>query len=102
MADYILRHHPNHINVFITASMSERVQEMMRRRGIDAKSARRILEEADEERATYYNFYSLGTWGTAETYDLCVNSSVLGADGTTDFIARFVSERFGLGENTAE
>ena len=52
VADYILRHHPNHVNVFITASMSERVQEMMRRRGIDAKSVRRILEEADEERAT--------------------------------------------------
>ena len=31
VADYILRHHPNHVNVFITASMSERVQEMMRR-----------------------------------------------------------------------
>ena len=96
VADYILRHHPHHINVFITASMSDRVQELMRRRGIDAKAARRILEEADEERSTYYNFYSLGTWGTADTYDLCINSSILGPDGTTDFIARFVSERFGL------
>ena len=94
--DYILRHHPHHINVFITASMSDRVQELMRRRGIDAKAARRILEEADEERSTYYNFYSLGTWGTADTYDLCINSSILGPDGTTDFIARFVEERFGL------
>ena len=102
VADYILRHHPHHINVFITASMSDRVQELMRRRGIDAKAARRILEEADEERSTYYNFYSLGTWGTADTYDLCINSSILGPDGTTDFIARFVEERFGLGENTAE
>ena len=28
VADYILRHHPHHINVFITASMSDRVQEL--------------------------------------------------------------------------
>ena len=78
--------------------MSDRVQELMRRRGIDAKAARRILEEADEERSTYYNFYSLGTWGTADTYDLCINSRF--SDPTARRLHRpFREERFGLGEN---
>lgn len=98
VADYILRHHPHHLNVFITADMNDRILQMVERRGVDTKTARRILEEADEERSAYYNFYSSGTWGAADTYDLCINSSLLGLDGTTEFIARLVEQRFGDSE----
>lgn len=41
------------------------------------------MDRTDARRAAYYNYYSSGTWGMAETYDLCIDSSVLGIDGTT-------------------
>ena len=38
---------------------------------------------------TYYNYYTFGEWGAASNYDLCVDSSVLGIDGTADYIIDF-------------
>ena len=52
--------------------------------------------EVDARRAAYYNYYSSGTWGMAETYDLCIDSSVLGIDGTTGFVLEFVERKLGV------
>ena len=92
VADYILREHPRHVNIFITANLDDRIRRIAQRRNVLPKAAQSIIEEADEERATYYNFYSSGTWGAADTYDLCVNSSLLGIDATVDFIAHFIEQ----------
>ena len=89
VADYILREHPRHVNIFITAN---RIRRVAQRRNVLPKAAQSIIEEADEERATYYNFYSSGTWGAADTYDLCVNSSLLGIEDTVAFIANFIEQ----------
>lgn len=90
VADYILREHPRHVNIFITANLDDRIRRVAQRRNVLPKAAQSIIEEANDERATYYNFYSSGTWGAADTYDLCVNSSLLGIEGTVDFIANFI------------
>ena len=37
--------------------------------------------------SAYYNYYSYKTWGAAETYHLCIDSSVLGIDGTVQFLS---------------
>ena len=92
VADYILREHPRHVNIFITANLDDRIRRVAQRRNVLPKAAQSIIEEADEERATYYNFYSSGTWGAADTYDLCVNSSLLGIEDTVAFIANFIEQ----------
>ena len=55
-----------------------------------------LLEEAkakalekDKKRSEYYNYYTFGEWGMAGTYDLCIDSSILGIEGTADFIIDF-------------
>jgi len=54
------------------------------------------MDRTDARRAAYYNYYSSGTWGMAETYDLCIDSSVLGIDGTTGFVLEFVERKLGV------
>ena len=49
-----------------------------------------MIVKTDKSRASYYNYYSSKKWGRASTYDLCINSSVLGIDGTVDFIKEFI------------
>lgn len=93
VADYILRKHPRHINIFVAANTDERVLRVMEREKISMKDAMELIEESDEQRADYYNFYSSGTWGSADTYDLCINSSILGIERSADFIAQFVEEK---------
>ena len=46
-------------------------------------------QEKDKKRAEYYNYYTFGEWGAAGNYDLCIDSSILGIEGTADFIIDF-------------
>ena len=96
VADYILRHHPRHVNIFVAADLDDRLRCIMERCGVDKKAARDIIEDSDEQRSDYYNFYSSGTWGSADTYDLCINVSALGLDATVRFISAFVEEKLGI------
>jgi hypothetical protein len=48
--------------------------------------------EKDKQRAEYYNHYTFGEWGMAGTYDLCIDSSILGIEGTADFIIDFATK----------
>jgi len=52
-----------------------------------------VIEKMDKKRSEYYNYFSNKTWGVAESYHLCINSSVLGIDGTVDFISEFIKQR---------
>jgi len=51
VADYILREHPRHVNIFITANLDDRIRRVAQRRNVLPKAAQSIIEEADEERA---------------------------------------------------
>ena len=92
-ADYILRENPRCVNVFITADEEDRWQRICRRQGCTETEARAMMERADARRSSYYNYYSSRTWGVASTYHLCVNSSVLGDEGTADFILEFAARK---------
>ena len=92
-ADYVLRNHPRCVNVFVTADMDDRIANVMKWNNCSAEKAQSIIEKGDSERAEFYNFYSSGTWGAASTYHLCINSSVLGIEGTAAFIKEFVIKK---------
>ncbi len=95
-ADYILRDHPRCVNVFISCSREERIRRLCRIHAISEQAAEEMMDKADRKRAEYYNYYSYKKWGAAETYHLCIDSSVLGIDATVDFVEEFVRRRLGL------
>ena len=95
-ADYVLRERPGMVSVFITASMEFRLQQVMTKQGIDRSTARKLIEHGESNRAAYYNYYTGKKWGAAESYDLCIDSSVLGLQQTEKFIAEFVRKRLKL------
>ena len=95
-ADYVLREFGNTVNVFITASMEYRIRQVMNKQHVDADAARKIIEQGESKRAAYYNYYTGKKWGAAESYDLCIDSSVLGIMETEKIIAEFIRKRFKL------
>jgi cytidylate kinase len=96
-ADYVLREMPNVVNVFITASLDFRVEQVMTKRHFATRQeARKFIEQGEADRASYYNYYSGKKWGAAESYDLCIDSSVLGLKETELFIAEFVRKKLNL------
>lgn len=93
-ADYILRDDKDCVNVFISATPHDRtIRAKEYNPELEEKEAEEYIRKADKSRASYYNYYTDKTWGAAESYDLCINSSLYGLDETTDFIISFLKKR---------
>ena len=95
-ADYVLRERPNVVSVFISASKRFRIDQIMAKQHLDVPEANKYIKQRESQRASYYNYYTGKKWGSAESYDLCIDSSVLGLQATEKFIADFVRKRFKL------
>lgn len=93
-ADYVLRDFPNVVNIFITASMDYRVEQIMNKQHLDEEAAKAFIEKRENQRAEYYNYYTGKKWGHAASYDLCIDSSILGIMETEKIIAEFIRKKF--------
>lgn len=87
-SDYILRDRKC-LDVFVTATDEVRIKRIAERMNITPEQADSLMRKKDRTRETYYNYYTFGNWGMASNYDLCVDSSVLGIEGTADMIIDF-------------
>ena len=92
-ADYILRDLPQCVNVFVTAAEADRIARVRARHGWSEEQARQEMARVDARRAAYYNYYSDRTWGAASSYHLCIDSSVLGIEGSADFVLEYVARK---------
>ena len=95
-ADYVLRDFPNVVNVFVTASLEDRARLFMKVKNVSYEEALRRVEQIEERRASYYTYYTGKRWGYAASYDLCVDSSILGIPETAQYIAEFVRKKLKL------
>ena len=89
-ADYALKDRSDVINLFITAPLENRIKRVAMRNGISEDEAKERIRKRDKDRAAYYNFYSAKEWGDAKSYDLCIDSSLLGVEGTVDLLAELL------------
>ena len=64
----------------------------MQRHSVTEDKARDMIVKKDKQRQSYYNYYSSKKWGRADSYDFCLNSSVLGVDGTVKLIVQIVED----------
>lgn len=92
-ADYILRDHKNLFSVFITADEEDREREVAERLSCNTGDARKHIEHKEAERASYYNYYTSKMWGASQSYDMCINSSLLGKERTAELIIQVIKER---------
>ena len=71
-ADYVLEDMPNHFSIFVCAD-----DEYREKRGKEVYEGKTLkeLNEENEKRARYYNYYTGKKWGEASNYDLIVNTS---------------------------
>jgi len=91
-ADYILRDNPNLVSVYLHADEAYRKNRIIKEHDCSDKEALKQMKSVDKKRAKFHNFYSDSSWGDAATYDLCIDVSKLGIDGTVDLIAEYVKK----------
>jgi len=85
-ADYALKDRDDVINLFITAPLENRIKRVAARNDISENEAKDRIKKTDKSRASYYNYYSAKDWGDAKSYDLCIDSSLLGIEGTVELL----------------
>ena len=66
----------------------QRVMEM--HPDLTEKKVKHMLKQLDRQHQDYYCFYTGRRWGNADNYDLCINSSAYGIEGSVDFILRML------------
>ena len=91
-SDYVLRDMDCVLNVFLTSPLPVRVKRICERHNLCAEKAETLIMQKDKAREEYYNYYTFGNWGVASTYDLCIDSSRLGIEGTADFIIDYAKK----------
>lgn len=94
-SDYVLRDLDCKLNVFLTSPLAVRVERICERHNLPAEKAEELILRKDKAREEYYNYYTFGNWGVASTYDLSIDSSILGIEGTAEMIIDF-AKRAGL------
>lgn len=93
-AEYVLRDLPDMTSIFITADSDDRIRRIARKERCEENEARELMENGDKKRRSYHDYYATTHWGEAASYDLCINSSLLGIEGTADYICNFIRTRF--------
>ena len=95
-ADYVLRGYCPIVSVFLHAPIDNRVERIIERGDCETReAAEKRSYKMNKLRAEYYNFYTDKLWGHAESYDLSIDSSLLGIEGTAQFIVDYVKRRLG-------
>lgn len=91
-ADYALADFPNCVHLFIYGNEDCKVKRIMEKYNLPEDKAKEMMIKKDKQRQSYYNYYSSKKWGRADSYDLCINSSVLGIEGTVKLIAQYIED----------
>lgn len=93
-ADYILKDNLNCLNIFIYADMADRIKRISKDYQLSDKESLSLIQKTDKQRAAYYDYYTSKKWGMANSYHLCINSSLLELENTINLIHNVVVEKF--------
>ena len=88
---YILRNHPNHLNILIQASMPFRLERVMRKQGITEKEARKIIEQVDKMRENYVTEFTGTSRYDTRNYDLVISADGKSEDEIVELILKFIN-----------
>ena len=93
-SDYVLRTNPARFSVFIYAPIEARIRRVIERGAAKTeKEARDLISRTDKRRINYYNYYTGRKWGSPDNYNMMLDSSFLGIEGSARAIADVYREK---------
>lgn len=88
---HVFRDHPNHLDVFITASDGNRIRRVMQKQGLKEESAISLIRSIDQARENYIKRYTGTSRYDARNYDLVINAD----DHTEEQVANLILSYLG-------
>lgn len=92
-ADDVLKDDSDVVRVFVHAPADFCLQEAMKVNSLPEQEVEKKIAEIDEYRAKYYKYYTGREWKDARNYDLSLDSSKLGFEGTVQAILAYIQVR---------
>jgi hypothetical protein len=91
-ADYALNEYQNSIHLFIHGNKEKRIKNIEKKYNLAESQAEDMVNKKDKQRQSYYNYYSSKKWGSVDSYDATVDSSIFGIEGSVHLITEIVDE----------
>ena len=89
----VFRKWPNHLNIFIQASMEHRVQRIMQRQNVTEQKARDIIAKLDADRETYIKKYEDTSRYDTRNYQLVISMDDLSEDDAVNVIMAYINNK---------
>ena len=95
-SEHVLRGYEGLISIFVLGDEASKCERIQRIYNYSEKKAKAELVRQDGLRKRYHNSFCDIRWGDSRGYDLCVNSSRLGIEGTVKLLEYYIREKRGL------
>lgn len=92
-ADFILKGHPNALNVFVHASHEARRKRVIEEYGIPEENSERMLHLKDRQRKNYSKYYTGRVWDDLSFYDLTLDTSNTSIDKVANMVIQAADNR---------
>ena len=92
-SEHILKGREGLISIFVLGDKSKKIERVMEIYELDRDEAIKKMKRHDKNRKQYHNTHCDIKWGDSRAYDMCINSTRLGLEGTTEFVKKYIDER---------
>ena len=89
---FVLKDHPNKLDVFISASLPNRIERVMRKQNLSRESAQSVIGEIDKARENYIQRFAGVSRYDSRNYDLCINAGGHSEEELADLILAYIAE----------
>ncbi|MBO7764565.1 MAG: cytidylate kinase family protein, partial [Bacteroidales bacterium] len=76
----------------------DKIARISKVHNLTEREAEAYIQQSEKRRSEYYNYYTYKHWGAASSYDMCLNTSVLGVEKTIDIIEDVVRGLYSVDE----
>lgn len=94
-AETVLKGHPALVSIFVLGDYDKKVERIKEEYSLSEKEAKSYIKTIDKKRKSYHNYNCDLHWGDSRLYDISINSSCLGIDGTADILEAYIKKRIG-------
>lgn len=92
-AETVLKDEPSLVSIFITGDLEHKMARIERLYNMSGTDAKVFIESENMKRKYYHNSHCKRKWGDSRCYDLTINSSRLGIEGTKDILVKYIDAR---------
>lgn len=87
---FVLKDHPNKLDIFIQAPLDKRVERVMKKQNLSETEARTVIESVDKSRETYIQRFAGTSRYDIRNYDLVLNVGDLSDEDAVACILKYI------------